>query len=536
MGRQNHLIQKEILELTIPDKDIAMHVQDQFSGLMKEKINPSLDKLFSALAGEDEIIRIDKLIIDIGTVNLNKIKSDIPEQIISVIEDELIAILNEKKTLPKREWVDTNRVKSKVVQASRKPLGLLIFFLQKGYFPWWNDNSGLTKPEDVLENVSRLSKAGLETDLLPVLKKEIPRQRLILQFAESKVRALLIKLDRDFFETAEKLFHSATATVLTDDIKKVLTPSFYSVCLRKIAAGEKINSEEEKTSFWSELLYEAFIHQQEKKGATVISGIIEKAVTFLKTEKITSKDDLLFFNALAGFKTSVGGAGLKYDMQFPSKAEVLLNTSEAKSSESIDLINRLKEQEEKIKLNPGKDESKTLTKSPPLFSEEDDIQVFNAGLVLLHQLLPYFFDGMKLLDEMLQFKDDDSVVKAVHLLQFIVTGKEDHEESKLALNKVLCGMDITMPVPKNLSLTQEEKRECIHLMETVLKRWEALKTTNPETLRQTYLVREGILKRSGAGWKLTVERNAFDVMLEKLPWQISIVKLPWNPEILYVEW
>ena len=73
-------------------------------------------------------------------------------------------------------------------------------------------------------------------------------------------------------------------------------------------------------------------------------------------------------------------------------------------------------------------------------------------------------------------------------------------------------------------------------MKTVLERWEALRTGNTAALRETYLCREGILKRAGQSWNLLIERNTFDIMLEKLPWSVSLVKLPWCEEILYVEW
>jgi hypothetical protein len=162
--------------------------------------------------------------------------------------------------------------------------------------------------------------------------------------------------------------------------------------------------------------------------------------------------------------------------------------------------------------------------------------IYNAGLVLIHPFLKYFFEGLNLLDNKLQFKSESEAFKAVHLLQFIATGQESTPETDLPLNKILCGLDVTEPVPLNVSLSEEEKEECLFLIKTVLERWEALKTTNPAALRETYLQREGILKQAGQSWNLTIERNTFDVMLERLPWSYTLVKLPWCEQILYVEW
>lgn len=168
--------------------------------------------------------------------------------------------------------------------------------------------------------------------------------------------------------------------------------------------------------------------------------------------------------------------------------------------------------------------------------DKEQIVVFNAGLVLIHPFLRYFFEGLNLLNTELQFKGEAEAFKAVHLLQFIATGAESATEANLPLNKILCGLDVTEPVPLNVSISDEDKDECLFLIKTVLERWEALKTTNPAALRDTYLQREGILKKSGQSWSLTIERNTFDVMLERLPWSYSLVKLPWCRQILNVEW
>jgi len=168
--------------------------------------------------------------------------------------------------------------------------------------------------------------------------------------------------------------------------------------------------------------------------------------------------------------------------------------------------------------------------------KQTEIQIANGGLVIVHPFLPFFFNGLKLLDEHQQFLTMKHAQKAVHLLQFIVSGQEETPEYELALNKMLCGLDVSEPVPAGGGLSDVEKEECLHLIKTILERWSALKTENPDALRETFLKRDGILKQNGQGWSLQIERNTFDVMLEKLPWGISIIKLPWNEQILHVEW
>lgn len=169
-------------------------------------------------------------------------------------------------------------------------------------------------------------------------------------------------------------------------------------------------------------------------------------------------------------------------------------------------------------------------------NDAEPILIGNAGLVIFHPFLKFFFEGLDLLDDDANFISIDEAFKAIHLLQFIATGQESPPEHELALNKILCGLDLSEPVPRDYQLSENDKEECNHLMQTVLERWAALRTTNTEAFRSTYLLREGLLKQSGPGWNLTIERNSFDVMLEKLPWGISIIKFPWSAQMLYVEW
>ena len=104
------------------------------------------------------------------------------------------------------------------------------------------------------------------------------------------------------------------------------------------------------------------------------------------------------------------------------------------------------------------------------------------------------------------------------------------------LNKLLCGLEVTAPIPQSYSLSDTEKEECRNLLQVIVDRWTVLKTTSVETLRETFLRKEGILTKEDKGWVLKVERNTIDMLMDKLPWAISIVSLPWNREIIYTEW
>ncbi|MES1249908.1 MAG: contractile injection system tape measure protein, partial [Chitinophaga rupis] len=126
--------------------------------------------------------------------------------------------------------------------------------------------------------------------------------------------------------------------------------------------------------------------------------------------------------------------------------------------------------------------------------------------------------------------------KAVHLLQYLVDGKEEHPEQELALNKILCGLPIDEPVPLYLSFTEQEKEVSAELLNVLRVQWEKLKNTSIEGVRVSFLQRQGALTETAEGWKLRVEQRAYDVLLQTLPWGLGMIRLSWMKKIIYTEW
>ena len=106
----------------------------------------------------------------------------------------------------------------------------------------------------------------------------------------------------------------------------------------------------------------------------------------------------------------------------------------------------------------------------------------------------------------------------------------------MPLNKIICGIDLGNALELNILINAEIKQASEELLTQMIKHWSVLKNTGLESLRETFLKRNGKLTRVDKGWLLQVEQKAVDVLLNKLPWGIGIVKLPWMEEIVYVDW
>jgi hypothetical protein len=134
------------------------------------------------------------------------------------------------------------------------------------------------------------------------------------------------------------------------------------------------------------------------------------------------------------------------------------------------------------------------------------------------------------------FNDFKSAEKAVHLLQYLASGKTESPEYELILNKILCDIDVHYPVNKNVMLQEFEKNEADDLIHSVIKNWNAIKNTSPDGFKEAFMKRAGILINEEDKWILKVERKTYDILLDKIPWSYSVIKLPWMKKILYVEW
>ncbi|CAL1518634.1 contractile injection system tape measure protein [Chitinophaga sp. MM2321] len=165
----------------------------------------------------------------------------------------------------------------------------------------------------------------------------------------------------------------------------------------------------------------------------------------------------------------------------------------------------------------------------------DTIYTGNAGLIILHPFLAYGFKRIGLLNEE-GFVNREAQHRAVHVLQYMVNGKEEHPEHELALNKILCNLPLKEPVPAVMLLTAEEKQLCTELLQVVLQRWDKMNNSSIEGFQAAFLQREGALWQKDDDWWLRVEQRGYDMILQTLPWGIGMIKTPWMEKTLYTEW
>jgi hypothetical protein len=181
---------------------------------------------------------------------------------------------------------------------------------------------------------------------------------------------------------------------------------------------------------------------------------------------------------------------------------------------------------------------KKIKKETPVIPKglsPESIYIANAGLILLWPFLGRFFRRLNLVGAK-EFIDESSRMRAILLIQYLVTGKKEAPEYELALNKLLCGAEMDLEIDMEIEITEEEINLSNSLLTGAITNWEKLKGTRIGTFRETFLQRNGSLYYMNNRWELKVEKKAYDLLLETLPWGIQMIQMSWMKERLVVLW
>lgn len=193
------------------------------------------------------------------------------------------------------------------------------------------------------------------------------------------------------------------------------------------------------------------------------------------------------------------------------------------------------DEDRKLRKPRDTEDGPAMNDTEPAPDPTEGIPVRNGGLVILWPYLGRLFSRLQLTDGK-NFLGDRELSRAIRLTEYVVTGRTDMEEHQLALNKVLCGAPLDFEVPAELDITPEEADLSMKMLQGAIRNWEKLKTTKPDTFRETFLRREAILYRVDERWELVVQRKSYDMLLDTLPWNITMIQLSWMPDRLVVQW
>ncbi|HEY9115163.1 MAG TPA: contractile injection system tape measure protein [Bacteroidales bacterium] len=477
-----HTIGRLQIEIQAGSKKKAVALQEEISNISRNQLPEILETTFNQFDKKGSSYVIDKLVIDMGKIGYDDFKLKFPADFKKALNQKLKPLqmntpdlVLDENTIVKEE-TDFHIAKS---------------YLLTGHLPWYSDSSQI--------NLRQISKKLIR-------KKSIEFVNLIR----------LHCTDRNF----------------QNRLENVIPESFYKEFFSLFT----------QRNIWKDdavfkqylLLYRQFPFATATIKAfriLLFKSIIEVLPTDFSSESLQL--ETLVFSKLAD-KLSINTTQLvKKSSHSLKKLQAKQGSNELTTQLSLlfhQLEGRFKHEDKKA---DKQDEVQVI--QPDKEEENNSYLIFNAGLILVNPFLNELFKKLNLIENG-EFINEQVQMKAVHLLQYAVTGKTGSPEHILLLNKILCGVQVNLAVPWFVKLNMKEKAETTRMITATIKNWSALKNTSAGAFRTAYMQRNGILIKTKNGWKLQVERTAYDVLLSRIPWQYEQVKLSWMKQKIETVW
>ena len=475
LARNTHIIQKQSFEIGFENPENTLGLQNQVAQVFYESLKPRMEKMFDEMFDHDQYAVIDRLEIDLGTLD--------PENWEQEFADRAIERLKISLATAQKDIFNT------LDYRSQSAIETFFFYLENGFMPW-NSRLGTTAELEELLTVN----APLISHLMKLIaSKSLVAERLVYQFSEAFTQQVIDEIIpgkqekmRDIFELLQE-FDPVSAATQTQQLPSEKITDI--ALLQALASGHEITSE---------------------KYYTVLLKLVEKDKNLqIKVKNILNTLDDPHKKVILNTKVH--------------NEEILVKKSGTETGINTD--SKLEEHAENL---PAESHESAETNNEAIYVE-------NAGLVLLHPFLMSLFENLGLAEDE-KWQDDFCQQKAVLILQYLVKGNSPAYENELVLNKIMCGLQPDDVVNTTTEHEADVITECENLLEAVIEHWSILRNTSVESLRETFLLRSAKLSIVDRGWLLQVEQKSFDVLLGHLPWGIGIIKIPVMNEMIFVEW
>lgn len=583
-----HIINRQVIDLKVNSEKNAFSIQQRVREIYFEEVVPLLNEVMNGMTAEDEILYLDRLEIDLGILNFDHLHKEMMESLRHKISSQLKEQLR-GSTASFPEAI-SSAGKSMAVRKTGKQskLDLLRVFFLTGNLPWWADDEQAPPDIDLLiRELLEKDPAGLFSVLRVVASEQAGAQRVFFQTGEKVKQQILAALPGNTQKNILRVIDGLAQVVRSRNFFSLTTSEINRlVFITAISVAHEIHSASGDDA--DEIIIRVLI--REIPPVTFLSPdyvqqkMYREVLTFLISQQQAENFRLPVIRHFKKWESANPGLAEEVtgDKRLTIAALAEGNRSRAARGIMDEAITRFSERQlpgelpemREQKKNNGSEISKATRvvdgSGPDLHHEipgtdsGDDLSLFHlpeeiralieppekyiagdenpalartryAGLVLLAPFLPAFFEEMKLLETGV-FRGEKEKFKAIHLLNFMATNKIKAPEYSLVLHKILCGMEITDPVPKGIKLNAEEKRATSLFLDDIAEQWTTLRGTSGDAFRETFMKRNGIIDQRENAWLLRIERAPMDVLLDTLPWNISIIKLPWMQQLLHVEW
>ncbi|WP_160717574.1 contractile injection system tape measure protein [Chitinophaga solisilvae] len=533
-----HLIHQQFVELSLSDSSAFHAVAEKFSDMLSRSALPLLSDNLDRLAGEEEMITLQKVEVDMGVIRWEE------EQ--HLLADRLVALLLKalQDLLPAQPYGqapgDENVMRTSPAMRHWQSWSL---YLQTGTLPW----HALPVPsvswweEVLLQALEGPHRTSIIRIIREVLTTAPAVRRLTTVFTPEFITkittaaAVLSETDIQLSVLLGSLIHRLRASdaairlmwqqlLINEFSFPSLSPrlvQLLDLLIRQFPGEHWI----EQLSAWILIMHTGMNGQTSLvcplpvvslvqalqvaavKGPAVLSGLQDNAVKQLLS-RLSEQSLAILLQQRENVNDNV--------MEYTNNEPVPHAAAESPLAPEITPV-------------PGDDNGLEYTPD-----ETAAVYIPDAGLVIVAAFLPALFEALEYTADG-QFRSAAQQWRAVMLTAFLANAKPCTPDWELTMAKILCGLPPAAIIPE-IILTETELEEGLAMLRAAISYWQAIGNTTEDGLREGFLLRNGKLTGKNGEWLLLTEAQAIDLLLEKLPWGIGMIQHPWMPWLLRTEW
>ncbi|MCA6364290.1 MAG: hypothetical protein IM638_14725 [Bacteroidetes bacterium] len=147
MAANEHLIQRQTFDLQIPSRERAYGLQQEVRAVFDDELLPLINELFDEISGPGEILRINRLELNLGNIDPLRLREQLVTQLKTVLTEKLLEARSKALSRPASMLSGTEEAviiehdsyqMDAVLQRSAASLpSLLEAFFLNGDLPWW---------------------------------------------------------------------------------------------------------------------------------------------------------------------------------------------------------------------------------------------------------------------------------------------------------------------------------------------------------------------------------------------------------------
>ncbi len=253
----NHIIHKQKVNVQTDISADAFTLQNRISNMFKNDLKNKLESLFDQISPNGKTLRIDKLELNLGTINKENLEAEFSKKL---IEQLSVKLSNANNTTGEE-------IKFEEIEHKHSIIDVLTFFLQHGYMPWYSSVRNFAEWEsEMLHSFSEREWILL----IDVLKKSVSAnqniiQRLVMQFSESFLEKILLILHND------------------------LNTNWQTIFLEKYKAEYTITKQPAPFFFWQQVIIAALTTANKNDFENVLSQRITEVKAPVADETVINK-------------------------------------------------------------------------------------------------------------------------------------------------------------------------------------------------------------------------------------------------------